>query len=540
MKKIVECVPNFSEGRNTRTIEAIAAAIRNTSGCRLLDVDPGSSTNRTVFTFVGTPEAVGEGALNAAHVARERIDMRQHTGEHPRMGALDVCPFIPVANVTMQECVEIANTFARRAADKLQVPFYLYEAAAQKDYRKTLSQIREGEYEGLEEKMKQAKWQPDFGPNHFVPEWGASITGARQFLIAYNVNILGTSNQAHRIALNILTSGRGPEEPGILKNISGIGWFVDEYNLAQVTLNISDYHTTPLHLVYETVKKEAAALKVGVAGSEIVGLIPLDALRGAADHYIEKEKLFILDEDQKVRLASDRLGLHAVRSFEPEKKIIEYRVAEPPVEPLAGISVRAFIEKVSARSTTPGGGSAAALMTALGAALGAMAAKLTYGVRKFEAVDDKIRCIIPILHDISNSLIPMIDQDAEAYQAYAAAMRLPAHSSAEKERQSTAMKQALADAIGVPMRMMRAADDAWEAMCDVARYANIASMSDIQAGAKALEAGIWAGYQNILINTTDLEDDTVKQQTLREAARLTRRSEIKLKEILTILENRNQ
>ena len=312
MKKIVECVPNFSEGRDAETIEAIARAIRDTPGCTLLDVDPGASTNRTVYTFVGDPDAVVEGALASARVARERIDMRSHKGEHPRFGAMDVCPFVPVSGVTMEECAALAKEFGRRAAGALDVPFFLYEEAAEHDYRRKLPDIRDGEYEGLPEKLQDPRWAPDFGPAAFVPAWGATATGARKFLIAYNVNLLGTANQAHRIALNLREAGRGADEPGRLKDVKGMGWYVDEYNLAQVTVNLNDYAVTPLHVLFEEVKKDAAALNVGVAGSEIVGIVPLEAILMAADYYIAKENLFILDEDQKVRLAVERLGLNAV------------------------------------------------------------------------------------------------------------------------------------------------------------------------------------------------------------------------------------
>ncbi len=276
MKKIVECVPNFSEGRNKETIDAIADAIEKTSGCTLLDVDPGRSTNRTVYTFVGEPEAVVEGALAGARVAREKIDMRTHKGEHHRMGALDVCPFIPVANVTMDDCVDLSKEFGQRAADELGIPVYLYEASASRDYRSKLPQIREGQYEAVKDRIVKPEWKPDFGPAKFIPEWGATVTGARFFLIAYNVNLLSTPNQAHRIALNLREAGRGPEEPGRLKEVKGMGWYVDDYNLAQVTVNLTNYRVTPPHILYEEVKKEAAHLNVAVTGSEIVGVVPLE------------------------------------------------------------------------------------------------------------------------------------------------------------------------------------------------------------------------------------------------------------------------
>ncbi|MEJ2098169.1 MAG: glutamate formimidoyltransferase, partial [Deltaproteobacteria bacterium] len=306
MRKLVECVPNFSEGRDRETIEAIAQAVRDTDGCTLLDVNPGASTHRTVYTFVGDPFAIVEGALAAARVARDRIDMQRHTGEHPRFGALDVCPFIPVQNISMDECVEISKEFGQRLAEEFNVPVFLYEAAARHDYRRKLPNIRQGEYEGLAERLADSRWQPDFGPAAFVPEWGATATGARMFLIAYNVNILGTPNQAHRIALNLREAGRGDNEPGRLAAVKGMGWFVKEHNLAQVTVNLTDYRKTPVHVLFEAVKQDAAELKVGVAGSEIVGLVPLQAILMAAEYYIEREHLFIIDEDQKVRLAIER------------------------------------------------------------------------------------------------------------------------------------------------------------------------------------------------------------------------------------------
>ncbi len=538
MKKIIECVPNFSEGRNPDVIAAISEAIRTTPGCALLDVDPGQSTNRTVYTFVGSPEAVIEGALNAAAVARERIDMRRHTGEHPRMGALDVCPFIPVANVTLAECVQIARTFALRAADALGIPLYLYEEAARQSHRKTLPQIRDGEYEGLAAKLSQPEWKPDFGPAEFVPEWGATVTGARFFLIAYNVNILGTPNQAHRIALNLREAGRGASEPGRLKEVKGMGWFVDEYNLAQVTVNLSNYRITPIHTLFEEVKKEAALLKVGVAGSEVVGLVPLDAILLAAEYYIEKENLFIIDEDQKVRLAIERLGLNAAAPFNPREKIIEYRIAEEKEGPLAGKSLRGFIEAVAARSSAPGGGSAAAAMAAMGAGLGAMVAKLTYGVRKFETVDAHMRGAIPILHTAAMGLIPMIDADTCAFNDYLEGVRMPQETDREKQARLEKMQAGLKTAVNVPLQSMRLGDRAWNAMATIAEYGNPASASDIEVGARALETGIWGAYRNVVINLAEIEDEGFCDRIRQEAGQLAERAEKQCATVLALLDSR--
>jgi glutamate formiminotransferase/formiminotetrahydrofolate cyclodeaminase len=540
MKPLVECVPNFSEGRNPDTINAIADAIRNTPGCRLLDVDPGRSTNRTVYTFVGDPEAVVEGALAAARAARRLIDMRTHTGGHPRFGAMDVCPFVPVSGVSMEACVRISKTFANRAAEELKVPFFLYEEASDRPWRKRLPDIRHGEYEGLRERLRDPAWQPDFGPAEFDPAWGATAVGARNFLIAYNVNILGTPNQAHRIALNLREAGRGETEPGLLKEVKGMGWFVNEYNLAQVTVNLTNHRVTPVHLLFEAVKAEAARLNVGVAGSEIVGVVPLEALLAAADHYIEKEDLFVYQEDHKVRLAVERLGLNSVQPFRPKEKIIEYIVAEPPDEPLAGMSLRGFLEEVSARSSAPGGGSASAVMAALGVGLGSMVAKLTQGVRKFESAEPEMRRCIPVLHDLTRRLIPMIDADTTAFSDYMAALRLPGETPEEREQKREALQAGLKKAVTVPLETMTLGDQAWDALLEVARLGNPASASDVQVGARALEAGIWGAFQNVLINMGDILDPVFRDRALEKAGALEKRARQRCAEVLRILGERRK
>jgi glutamate formiminotransferase / formiminotetrahydrofolate cyclodeaminase len=540
MKKIIECVPNFSEGRNKETVEIIADAIRKTKGCRLLGVEPGASTNRTVYTFVGDPETVVEGALNAARKARERIDMKNHSGGHPRMGALDVCPFIPVSNITLEECVEVSRRFAERASEELDIPVYLYEASSDRDYRKTLAQIRRGEYEGIPDKIMLPEWKPDFGPAKFIPEWGATVTGARFFLIAYNVNVLGTPNQAHRIALNLREAGRGPDQPGKLKHVQGIGWFVDEYNLAQVSVNLTNYRITPPHVLFEAVKAEAERLNIGVAGSEIVGLLPLEAMLMASEYYIQKENLFILEEDQKIRLVVERLGLNSVALFDPREKIIEYLVSDPPNMPLADSSLRQFTESVGARSSSPGGGAVSAAVAAMGAALGAMAGKLTYGVRKFESVDRKMRENIPPLFKAYKELIPMIDADSEAYSDYAAALRMPKDTEHEKEKRAKAMQEGLKKAIDIPLSTMRRADKAWKALENIARYANIASASDVQVGARALELGIWGAWRNVKVNTADIKDTDYKNAVLKEADDIAARAGMRCSAILKIIDDREE
>jgi len=540
MEKIVECVPNFSEGRNRETIDAIADAVRQTKGCRLLDVDPGKSTNRTVYTFVGSPEAVIEGAMNAARIARQKIDMRTHKGEHHRMGAMDVCPFIPVADITMEECVNISRDFGSRLAKELDIPVYLYEESAILEYRKKLPQIREGQYEGIKNRITTPEWKPDFGPAEFVPQWGATVTGARFFLIAYNVNLLSTPNQAHRIALNLREAGRGNDKPGRLKEVKGMGWYVEDYNLAQVTVNLNNYHVTPPHILFEEVKKDAKELNIAVTGSEIVGVVPLEAIIMAADYYIEKENLFILDEDQKVRLAIERLGLSSVAPFNPKEKIIEYIIAQEKNEPLAGLTVRQFIEEVASRSSAPGGGSVSAAIAAMGAGLGSMAAKLTLGVRKFEDLDAKMRKLAKPLHHAAQALIPMIDADTNAFNDYVEALSLPCGTKEEKKQRQEKLQQGLQKAIDIPLATMKLADAAWDAMAGIAQYGNIASKSDVEVGAKALETGIWGAYKNVMINVEGIIDEIYKKNTIKLAQDMKIRAEHKCRKVLKILEDRKR
>jgi glutamate formiminotransferase/formiminotetrahydrofolate cyclodeaminase len=539
MQKIIECVPNFSEGRDQEIINAIADAIRNTPGVTLLDVDPGRSTNRTVYTFVGSPSAIVEGALSSARVAYKLIDMRKHKGEHPRMGAMDVCPFVPVSNVTLSECVECSNEFARRASAELGVPFYLYEEAQTQLYRKHLPDIRQGEYEGLAKRIITSEWKPDFGPAEFVSTWGATVTGARFFLIAYNVNILGTSNQAHRIALDLREAGRGENERGRLKETKGLGWYVDEYNMAQVSMNLTNYKVTPIHTAFEEVKKVAKELNVGVAGSELIGLVPLEAMLMTADYYIQAEDLMLVDEKQKITLVVERLGLNSISKFDPSRRIIEYMIQENN-EPLASLTLRGFIEEVANRSSAPGGGSASAAIASIGVGLGCMVGQLTYGIRKFEYVDKEIRSLIPPLYNSVQKLIPMIDADTNAFNDYMEALRLPKNTDEEKQIRSSAMQEGLKQAIQIPLATMCYVDEVWGAMIEVAKYGNIASKSDVEVGARAMEMGIWGAYKNVIINLKGIKDINFVNTTNNLATQIVERAKEKMQEVLQILDDRDK
>ncbi|XP_067936102.1 formimidoyltransferase-cyclodeaminase-like [Watersipora subatra] len=538
MPKIVECVPNFSEGRSKEAIEGIANAIGNTPGCTLLDVDPGVSTNRTVYTFVGSPEDVVKGALAGALAASQLIDMRGHTGEHLRLGALDVCPFIPVQDVSMEECVVCANRFAEALGATLNVPVYLYGHASTRDYRKTVTQIRAGEYEGLEDKLEKTEWEPDYGPAQFVPSWGATIAGARDFLIAYNVNLLGTKEQAHRISCIIRE--QGAPRPERLAGVQAMGWYLQEANLAQISMNLSNINLTPMHVAYEAAVKQAQALKLSVVGSEVVGVLPKSALIAAADFYIERDGLFILEEEQKIRLAIDRLGLNSYKHFEPKEKVIEFMLHEEDSEPsLTNLLLKDFVRAVSNRTPVPGGGSVAALVGALGSGLSSMAALLTYGYKRYEDLDPQMRRLIPPLHKLSHALIPKIDADSYAFSHFMEASKLPANTAEEKERKKTAEREALYNAIAVPFSVAKDINTLWDTLKDLAPIVNIQCLSDVQVGVRCLQTAVWSAYYNVLTNAKNVEDAQYKDQILTDIKAELKVMEDASKTVLGLLDSRD-
>ncbi|EHB17618.1 Formimidoyltransferase-cyclodeaminase, partial [Heterocephalus glaber] len=512
MSQLVECVPNFSEGNNKEVIDAISGAIAQTPGCVLLDVDAGPSTNRTVCTFVGRPECVVSGALNAARIAWRLIDMSQHRGEHPRMGALDVCPFIPVRGVSMEDCVLCAQAFGQQLAEELSVPVYLYGEAAKVAGRRSLPAVRAGEYEGLPEKLKQAEWAPDFGPSTFVPSWGATVTGARKFLIAFNINLLGTKEQAHRIALNLREQGRGKDQASRLKKVQGIGWYLEEKKLAQVSTNLLDFEVTALHTVYEETCREAQELSLPVVGSQLVGLVPLQALLDAAAFYCHRENLFVLEEEHRIRLVVSRLGLDSLAPFSPAERVIEYLVPEGPEQSLLDLSLRDFVREVGARSAAPGGGSVAAAAGAMGAALACMAGQVTYGRRRFEHLDAAMRRLIPPFHKAAAQLAPLVDADAQAFAACLEAMKLPRNTPEEGNRHAAVLQQRLRQAVEVPLALAETVSPLWPVLRELALCGNLACRSDLQVAAKALETSVFGAYFNVLTNLRDMADEAFKEQ----------------------------
>ncbi|MEN6499344.1 MAG: glutamate formimidoyltransferase [Rectinema sp.] len=517
-RPLVECVPNFSEGRDRAKIEAIANAIRSVSGVVLLDVDPGYDTNRTVYTFVGTPQAVKYAALEAARAARAVIDMRVHHGEHPRMGALDVCPFVPVSGVSMDECVQLSKAFGEELAEEFGVPVFLYEKSASRPERQSLADIRAGEYEGLEAKLADPAWQPDYGPARFDPRWGATVTGAREFLIAYNIN-LNTKDKklAHDIALSIREAGRSVKDaegntikvPGLLRAVRAIGWYIDSYQCAQVSINLLDFHATPLYMVFDTVKKEAEARGLYVTGSELVGLIPLEAILSCGRYYRRKMgKSPALSDRELVDLAVRTLGLRAVQPFDPEKKIIEWAIGGK--KNLVSMDLRSFADTVSSDSPAPGGGSVAALAGALGAALAAMDANLTVGKKGYEAVSEALSALGMKAQELKRALLDIVDEDTEAFNAVMEAMRLPKSSDAEKFARSAALEAAEKNAARVPMRTAGLCLETMKLCADAAKSGNVNLATDAATGCNMAHAGLLSAILNVRINIKTLSDEEIK------------------------------
>ena len=536
MTRLVECVPNFSEGRNRATIDAIAEAIRGVSGVKLLDVDPGADTNRTVYTFVGEPEAVTEAAVRAAKRAYELIDMAKHSGAHPRIGAMDVCPIVPVAGITMDECVEVARTLGRRVAFELDVPIYFYEYAATSDARRSLANIRTGEYEGLERKLEDPQWQPDAGPARFDPRYGASVVGAREFLLAYNVNLNTRDKKlAHEIALNIReggrvkrdaqgnpvvdAEGRQVKQPGRLQAVRAIGWYIEQYRQAQVSINLLNYKISPLHVVFETVRDEADKLGLIVTGSELVGMTPLQPMVEAGRFYLQKQgKSTGAPAAELVELAVRSLGLDQLAPFDPDKKIIEYQFRTRG--PLASMPVDRFVDEVSSDSPAPGGGSVAALAGSLGAALAAMVANLTVGKKGYEGAWEDLSALAERAQEVKAALVRAIDEDTEAFNGVMAATRLPKGTPEEQAVRARAIDEGYQQAARVPLGTARLCLQAIELAGEVARTGNVNSASDAGVAALVGRAGVEGAALNVLINLGFIEDEAFKTQCRDEGQRL--------------------
>jgi len=526
--KIVECVPNFSEGRDEKVINAIATSIQNVEGVKLLNVDPGADTNRTVVTFIGDPESVKEAAFQAIKKAAELIDMRKHSGEHARIGATDVCPFIPVAGVTMEDCVNIAKQVGQRVAEELHIPVYLYEEAATRPERKNLADIRKGEYEGLPEKLKDPEWKPDFGEPEFNAKSGATVIGARKFLIAYNVN-LNTKDRklAHEIALNIRESGRSKRDengkiirdadgkpikvPGSLKACKAVGWYIEEYGQAQVSMNLTDFEQTPVHIAFEEVVKEANKLGLRVTGSELVGLIPLQALLDAGKFYYQKQgKSAGQPEKELIQMAIKSMGLNDITPFDPLERIIEYQI-EPPAGPLASKTVADFVDVLSTDVPAPGGGSVAALLGSLAAALGSMVSNLTVGNKSYQEFWPELTSAAEKFQELKKSLIKAIDKDTDAFNALMNAFRLPKKTEEQIAEREKAIEEATKGAVSVPFSVAEESLQIIKQLNEKLNQVNKNAISDLGVGLLCAEAAVQGAALNVMINLKDITDDSYKQ-----------------------------
>ena len=536
MARLVECVPNFSEGRDRGVIDAIAQALASVSGVKLLDVDPGADTNRTVYTLVGPPDGVAEAAFRGAKKGAELIDMTTHKGAHPRMGALDVCPFIPVSDVTMAECADLARAVGRRIGDELQIPVYFYEHAASTEERRSLASIRAGEYEGLADKLAQAAWAPDAGPARLNARSGATVVGAREFLLAYNVNLNTLDRRlANEIALNIREGGRAKRDargeivrdaagtsikvPGRLKAVRAIGWYIDQYRQAQVSINLLDFTTTPLHLVFEACREEAEKLGLIVTGSELVGLTPLAPMIEAGRYFLRKQgKSAGVPERDLVEIAVRSMGLDQVAPFDPAKKIIEYHFT--PAAPLMSLTVARFIDEVSTESPAPGGGSVAALMGSLGAALATMVANLTVGKKGYEAAWAELAALAERGQALKDRLARAVDEDTEAFNRVMEAMRLPKGTPEQQAERATAIEAANKAAADVPLQTARLCLEAIGLAAKAAALGNRNSASDAGVAALAARAGVEGATLNVRINLGGIADAAYTAKAAADAAAL--------------------
>jgi glutamate formiminotransferase / formiminotetrahydrofolate cyclodeaminase len=530
--KLIECVPNFSEGRNRVVIDAIAAEIAASPGAVLLDVDPGAATNRTVVTFVGGPDAVEEAAFRAIRKAASLIDMTRHRGEHPRLGATDVCPFVPVSGATMDDCVAIARRLGKRVGEELGIPVYLYEAAATRPEHRSLADIRKGEYEALPEKLKDAAFAPDFGPARFDARSGATVIGAREFLIAYNINLNSRERKlANAIAQALREAGKSKRLPdgtttnlpGRFKECRAVGWYIEEFGRAQVSINLTNYKVTPIHAVFDAACDEAAKLGLRVTGSELVGLIPREALLAAGDHYLAKQgRTTGVPEKERVHTAVLSLGLSELAAFDAQRKVIEYRYADGPPG-LVGMTVRDFADELSSSSPAPGGGSVAALCGAMSASLVAMVAALTWSKSGMEAARPAMKTAGTDAQTLKDWFLGAVDRDTNAWNAVLASMRLPKKTGEEIAERAVAVERASQNAAKVPLDVLEATIRALELSLRVVNEGIPNSVSDAgTAGACALAAAEGAAL-NVRINARALTDRSVADEYVaRQAGALAR------------------
>ena len=530
MKQLIECVPNFSEGSDMSIIKQITNEIESVEGVRLLDVDPGKATNRTVVTFVGEPISVIEAAFRAIKKAAELIDMRKHTGEHPRMGATDVCPLIPVANISMEETAEWSKKLGERVGNELEIPVYLYEDAQKNPERKNLSIIRAGEYEGFSKKILLSEWAPDFGKAIFNAKSGATVIGARDFLVAYNINLNTTSTRrANAIAFDVRESGRkiqnekGEEivQPGTLKSVKAIGWFIEEYGVAQISMNLTNVNITPIHIAFDEVCKKANERGVRVTGSELVGLIPLKSLLDAGRYFLEKQQRSVgVSEKELIHIAVKSLGLDELSEFIPEKKIIEYLLNEEKQDKLVNLSLQEFANETASESPAPGGGSIAAYMGSLGISLATMVANLSSHKKGWDDRWKEFSAWAEKGQKIKDELLYLVDEDTNAFNKIMEAFSLPKSSEQEVKFRSEAIQNATKFATEVPLKTMILAYSSFPIIKAMAEIGNPNSISDAGVGALCARSAVIGAYMNVRINAAELKDEAFKKEILAKAEKI--------------------
>jgi glutamate formiminotransferase/formiminotetrahydrofolate cyclodeaminase len=554
---LIECVPNFSEGNDLNIIKQITDTIETVEGVTLLDVDPGKATNRTVVTFVGHPDNVIEAAYRAIQKAAELIDMSKHKGEHPRMGATDVCPLIPVSGITMEETASYAHKLGKRVGEDLNIPVYLYESAQPKAERNNLSVIRAGEYEGFFDKIQKPEWRPDFGKAVMNVKAGATVIGARDFLIAYNVNLNTKSVRlANSIAFDVREAGRVKREgnpvtgkilkdaegndvriPGTLKAVKAIGWFIEEYNIAQISMNLTNYKITSVHQAFDEVCKSAESRGVRVTGSELVGLIPLSALTDAGKYYLAKQKRSVgVSEEELIHIAVKSLGLDELAAFDPEQKIIEYKLRNAANEKLVRMNLRAFANETASESPAPGGGSIAAYVGALGIALGNMVANLSAGKRGWEEQTSFFSEWAEKGQSFQADLLKIVDEDTAAFNMIMNAFSLPKNTDAEKQARTAAIEDATKYACEVPLRTMKLSFASLEMLGAMVEKGNQNSITDAGVGVLCVKTAVRGAYFNVLVNAKSLKDSAYGTNIVSDAKSILEKNHKLADELLTKVE----
>ncbi|HLK31099.1 MAG TPA: glutamate formimidoyltransferase [Puia sp.] len=523
MQQLIECVPNFSEGNDLNIIKQITNEIEATEGVKLLNVDPGKATNRTVVTFVGTPQAVVDAAFKAIKKAGELIDMSKHKGEHPRMGATDVCPLIPIANISMEETAKYAQQLAKKVGEDLQIPVYLYEAAQPKKERSNLSVIRAGEYEGFFKKIKLPEWKPDFGPAEFDAKRGGTVIGARDFLVAYNVNLNTTSvRRANAIAFDVREAGRVKKVnnktvldengkpvsiPGTLKSVKAIGWFIEEYGIAQISMNLTNINITPVHIAFDEVCKKAEARGIRVTGSELVGLIPLKAMLDAGKYFLKKQQRSTgVSEKELIKIAVKSMGLDELGKFNPQERIIEYMLANKADSKLVNMSLTDFADETASESPAPGGGSISAYIGALGASLATMVANLSSHKKGWDERWEEFSDWAEKGENHKNELIRLVDADTRAFNQIMNAFGLPKSTDEEKAARTKAIQHATKFAIEIPFKVMQTSFASLEVIKAMADVGNPNSVSDAGVAALCARSAVMGAFMNVRINAKDFDD----------------------------------